>query len=119
MLKAGVEMIISEKIFVLLEQRGMSQKEFSERTGISQSTISDWKRKQTNPSADKILKICEVLQVSPYELLSEEKDSYSGFNADHDIVLSRDETLLLENYRNFSSRQKERLMGYLEALRDM
>ena len=63
-------MIISEKIFALLEQRGMSQKEFSERTGISQSTISDWKRKQTNPSADKILKICEVLQVSPYELLS-------------------------------------------------
>ena len=54
-------MIISEKIFALLEQRGMSQKEFSERTGISQSTISDWKRKQTNPSADKILKICEVL----------------------------------------------------------
>lgn len=112
-------MIISEKIFALLEQRGMSQKEFSERTGISQSTISDWKRKQTNPSADKILKICEVLQVSPYELLSEEKDSYFGFSADHDIVLSRDETLLLENYRNFSSRQKERLMGYLEALREI
>ena len=112
-------MIISEKIFALLEQRGMSQKEFSERTGISQSTISDWKRKQTNPSADKILKICEVLQVSPYELLSEERDSYSGFSADHDIALSRDETLLLENYRNFSSRQKERLIGYLEALREI
>ena len=49
----------------------MRQKEFSEWTGISQSTISDWKRKKTNPSADKILKICEVLGVTPYELLSE------------------------------------------------
>ena len=38
-------MTISEKIFQLLEEKGMSQKEFSERTGIAQSSISDWKRK--------------------------------------------------------------------------
>ena len=44
-----------------MEQRGISQKEFANRTGISQSTISDWKRKKTNPAADKIMKICEVL----------------------------------------------------------
>ena len=64
-------MIISEKIYLLMEQRGISQKEFANRTGISQSTISDWKRKKTNPAADKIMKICEVLHVSPYELLSD------------------------------------------------
>ena len=64
-------MIISEKIFYLLDKNGMSQKDFATQTGISQSTISDWKRKKTNPSADKILKICEVLHVTPYELLSE------------------------------------------------
>ena len=52
--------MISEKIFELILRNGMTQKEFSEETGISQSTISDWKRKGTNPSADKILKICEV-----------------------------------------------------------
>ena len=62
-------MLISEKIFQIMNQKEMSQKEFSEWTGISQSTISDWKRKKTNPSADKILKICEVLGVTPYELL--------------------------------------------------
>lgn len=39
-------MLISEKIFHLLVKKGMSQKEFSEQTGISQSTISDWKRKK-------------------------------------------------------------------------
>ena len=95
----------------------MSQKEFSERTGISQSTISDWKRKRTNPSSDKILKICEVLQVSPYELLAED-DSVCQTAADHNIILNNDEIILLENYRNFSSRQKDRLLGYLEALRE-
>ena len=45
--------MISEKIFELILRNGMTQKEFSEETGISQSTISDWKRKGTNPSADK------------------------------------------------------------------
>ena len=59
-------MIISEKIYLLMEQRGISKKEFANRTGISQSTISDWKRKKTNPAADKIMKICEVLHVSQY-----------------------------------------------------
>ena len=48
----------------------MSQKEFSERNGIAQSGISDWKRKWTNPVSEKILIICEVLEVTPYELLA-------------------------------------------------
>ena len=48
-------MLISEKIYKYMEQKGMTQKEFSQCTGISQSTISDWRRKKTNPSADKIL----------------------------------------------------------------
>lgn len=96
----------------------LSQKEFSEKTEISQSTISDWKRKRTNPSSDKILKICEVLQVSPYELLAEDDSVSSEITADHNIVLNKNEIILLENYRNFSSRQKERLLGYLEALRE-
>ena len=111
-------MTISEKIFALLEQKELSQKEFSEKTEISQSTISDWKRKRTNPSSDKILKICEVLQVSPYELLAEDDSVSSEITADHNIVLNKNEITLLENYRNFSSRQKERLLGYLEALRE-
>lgn len=111
-------MTISEKIFALLEQKELSQKEFSEKTEISQSTISDWKRKRTNPSSDKILKICEVLQVSPYELLAEDDSVSSEITADHNIVLNKNEIILLVNYRNFSSRQKERLLGYLEALRE-
>ena len=111
-------MTISEKIFALLEQKELRQKEFSEKTEISQSTISDWKRKRTNPSSDKILKICEVLQVSPYELLAEDDSVSSEITADHNIVLNKNEIILLENYRNFSSRQKERLLGYLEALRE-
>jgi predicted transcriptional regulator len=37
------------------QERAMSQKGFSEATGIAQSSISDWKRKKTNPVSEKIL----------------------------------------------------------------
>lgn len=63
-------MTISERIFELLKERGYTQKEFSKKTGIAESTISDWKKKGTNPVSDKILTICDVLEVSPYYLLS-------------------------------------------------
>ena len=61
---------ISGRIFELLRARNMSQKEFAQKTGIAESSISDWKKKRTNPGSDKILIICEVLGVTPYELLS-------------------------------------------------
>ena len=110
-------MIISEKIFLILEQKRMSQKDFAERTGISQSTISDWKRKRTNPSADKILKICEVLQVTPYELLAEDMSGTGGGSSQLPPV-NQEEAALLVSYRGLDQRQKQRVIGYLYALKE-
>lgn len=64
-------MKISERIFEIMEQKNITQLELAQATGIGQSTISDWKTKRTNPSADKIMKICRVLKVSPEELLQD------------------------------------------------
>ena len=112
-------MIISERIFHLMEQRKMSQKEFSERTGISPSTISDWKRKRTNPASDKIMLICDVLDVTPYELLSGiEKKKYTQM--DYVIVdKASEDYVFLEDMRSLDSKRRERLAGYLQALKDM
>ena len=110
-------MVISERIFYLLDKKNMTQKEFAEQTEISQSTISDWKRKKTNPSADKILKICEVLSVSPYELLSESSVNIDK-KSDYLFALNKDEEIILENFRKLESKQKQRLLGYLAALQE-
>ena len=48
-------MTIGDRIFARLKETGMTQKEFSENTGISQSTISEWKSKRTNPTSEKIM----------------------------------------------------------------
>jgi len=62
-------MTASERILQLLDERKISQKEFSDKTGIPQSTISDWRKKKTNPASDKIMIICKVLNVTPEWLL--------------------------------------------------
>lgn len=105
-------MIISEKIFEILKERNITQKAFSEKTGISQSTISDWKRKRTNPTAEKIMVICEVLEISPEELLSGE-----GFGGDYTIIRKDSEGYLLwEKLQAMPQEDKERLKHYMEKL---
>lgn len=64
-------MIISERIFKIMREKNITQLDLSEKTGIGQSTISDWKTKKTNPSADKIMILCESLEVTPEELLQD------------------------------------------------
>ena len=111
-------MTISQKIFKLLELEKLSQKDFSEKTGIPQSTISDWRKKNTNPASDKILIICEVLKVTPYELLSgvEEEGSRSRKQKCKIIAETSEENLLLKMYDKLDRDQRNRLLGYLEAL---
>ena len=110
-------MTISERILNIMEDKGMTQLEFSRQTGIAQSTISDWKRKGTNPAADKLLIISEVLKVSVYELLQDQASSISENKVDHMIVSRDTETFeILAAYENLDRRSKDRLLGYLSAL---
>ena len=64
-------MKVSERIFKIMEQKGVTQLELSMRTGIQQSTISDWKRKKTDPASSKIMKIAKALDVTPEEILQD------------------------------------------------
>lgn len=112
-------MSISEKIFELIKEKGMTQKEFGRRTGIPQSTISDWKSKKLNPASDKILIICDVLDISPYELLGGTQSSKYVI-PDHVIVQKdTEEYHLIERYRKLGKDQRERLLGYMEAIRNL
>lgn len=112
---------ISDRIFELLKKRGMSQKSFSEKTGIAESTISDWKRKKTNPVSDKILIISETLGVTPYELLSgaEHVGSRSHENMTYVVDKGTDLGCLIETYQRMDASDQKRLMGYMQALLDL
>ena len=111
-------MTVGERILDLVRERGMTQKEFSEKTGIPQSTMSSWKGKKQNPSIDKIRIICDVLRVDPYYLLSGAANN-EMLKVDYLTVYRGDEEyqLLLE-YRKLDRDSRNRMAGYLRALRD-
>lgn len=108
-------MTISEKIFYFLSLRHISQKDFSADTGISQSAISDWKRKGTAPSSDKILPICACLKISPEYLLSPGSIDHT-VNIDY---LTAEDTVLLEKYRNLPPHYQQQVLGYIDALNSL
>ena len=112
-------MIISERIFKLMEEKGMTQLEFSAGTGIAQSTISDWKRKKTNPSSDKIMAICDVLDVSPFDILQDTIPSKGA--GDVDFVIASKGTAqydVVKKMERLNKKTNEELCDYVKKLKN-
>ena len=78
-------MKLYEKIFARLNELHMSQTELSRRTGIATSTISDWRKKQINPQADKLAAICKALDMSLVDLLCDEGSPVQVTSTDYFI----------------------------------
>ena len=98
----------------------MTQKAFSEKTGIPQSTMSSWKGKKQNPGLDKLQVICDVLEVEPYYLISGTKMNET-INTEYIVVYrdSDEEYQFLIEFRKLSNDNKKRLSGYMKALLEM
>ena len=110
-------MTISERVFDRLRQLSMTQKEFSKRTGILESTISEWKKNKTNPTSDKILAICKALDVSPEWLLSGVDPAASrGRNQKYYVIDIETETgRLVKEFNRMDGSYRERILGYVDA----
>ena len=111
-------MTISERILKVLKDRNMTQAEFAKQVGIATSTISEWKKRKTNPTADKIMDICHVLQITPEQLLTGK-----GIEDEENITVTSRESCftpydiqLVQDYHGLKEEQQKRLMAYMEAL---
>lgn len=60
---------IGSRIRKYREERKLSQKQFAELMGISNSRVSNWEQGINRPDADILADICRVLDVSPSALL--------------------------------------------------
>lgn len=117
-------MIISERIFKILKDRNMSQNAFAKRVGLAGSTISDWKTKKTNPSADKIMDICDALNVTPEQLLTgrgidEDFSEGVSWKGTPEQRFSKTDIRILEDIHGLKDMQRKRLMQYIEALKQI
>lgn len=87
-------MTTSQKILALMEEKNIKQKQLADFTGISTSAISDWKKKGTNPSVDKIGLIADCLGVS-VDYLLDRTDQPNGYN--NNQIHNSDNVALGEN----------------------
>ena len=113
-------MTIRDRIFDKMQELDMTQKQFSELTGIPQSTVSDWRKKKTNPTAEKIMIICKVLNVTPEWLLSGVEQHGERSNPQEWYVIdSKTESgKLIATYNSMDKATQARLIGYAEALKN-
>ena len=90
------KMIISERIFYVMEQKNITQLELSRRTGIATSNISDWKKKKTNPKADCLFSICDALEITPDQLLTGKGIDPEYKDADMDYEVTKADIRILK-----------------------
>ena len=112
-------MIISERIFCVMEQKSITQLELSRRTGIATSNISDWKKKKTNPKADCLLSICDALEITPEQLLTGKGIDPEYKDADMDYEVTRSDIKILKQIHSLGDAQYKRLMAYMKALQKL
>ena len=60
---------IGRRICQYRKEQGLSQKEFAELIGASNSRVSNWEQGRNGPDADILAATCRVLKVSSGELL--------------------------------------------------
>ena len=110
-------MTIGERLFEIMNEKNISMPELSRMTGISRHTIFDWQRRNTNPGADKIMVICEALQITPEELLVGKQDNEKP-EYDHSIITDDIEMQIMKECHNLSEAKKKRLLAYVSMLQN-
>ena len=77
---------IGERIKLFREDRNMSQKDFAQKIGVSNSRVSNWEQGINRPDVDLLKKICETLNDSPSELLDVHHDTEEQTEHEKQII---------------------------------
>ena len=109
-------MTITERIFVGLAQKKISQKEFAKRIEVNEKTVSAWKKNNSLPPADKISKISDCLGVTVNYLLTGEEEKPVIQQSQNFQQINSREKELLEYFRELSNEEQIRLIARAEVL---
>ena len=112
-------MTIRDRIFARISELDITQKEFAKRTGIPETTVSDWKKKKTNPKADCLLSICDALDITPEQLLTGKGIDPDYKDTDMDYEVTRTDIKILKQIHSLGDEQYKRLMAYMKALQKL
>ena len=114
-------MTISQRLFMIMEKKHISQKSLAEIIGVPASTVSAWKNNNSSPPIEKLTEISKVLDV-PVEYLLDESDDLPDVRLSKGTVVETqnifDNEQVLEAYQGLSLKQKLRVQLYILELAD-
>ena len=100
---------IGNKLLVIRKRLGMTQADVAEAAGLSDRTYADIERGTVNMRTETLLRICNVLRITPDEILTERSNMPSTVHHD-----------LWERLGNCNDKERETarllLSVYLESL---
>ena len=82
----------TERIFALMDEKGLTAAEVSKGSGIPKSTIAEWKKGRSKPSADALAKLADYFDVTTDYLLGRsnlrERVNFALLNAANEAGVS-------------------------------
>jgi len=89
------------------QERGWSEYQLAERSGLPQTTISTWYRKNMLPSLPSLEKICQAFGITMSQLFSE---------GDEPVMLTESQRKLLDCWSRLSEDQQEAIFNLIEKM---
>lgn len=101
-------MNVLERITELREERHWTEYQLAEKSGLTQSTISSWYRKNMLPTIPSLLKICEAFGITMSQFFLEDTNKT--------VLLNDNQIQLLEAAAKLDNEQYNALLCFLQKL---
>ncbi|MBR7082037.1 MAG: helix-turn-helix transcriptional regulator [Oscillospiraceae bacterium] len=88
--------------------RGWTEYQLAERSGLPQSTISSWYRKNMIPTIPSLVKICEAFGITMSQLFASPGDT---------VTLTPSQTSLLDRWSRLSPEQQDVVFQLLDKMK--
>ena len=89
------------------EERGWTEYQLAERSGLPQSTISSWYRKNMVPTVPSLEKICNAFGITLSQLFSE---------GETPVALTESQRKLLESWSRLTEEQQAVVFALIEKM---
>lgn len=100
-------MTVHERIIQLRNERNWTEYRLSEESGIAQSTISSWFRKNANPSKKSLEKICKAFNITMSQFFAWENEP---------ITLTQKQRQVLDNWSKLNPKQQDIILELLSSM---
>ncbi|MBS4883212.1 MAG: helix-turn-helix transcriptional regulator [Amedibacillus dolichus] len=98
--------MFSEQLKIARKQKSLSQAALGKLLGVQAQTIGRWETGKSEPNLETVNKLCEILNIPLYSLISK----------DVDYQLNYEEAFVIKKYRELNDDGKQMIINLLKMI---